>query len=263
MSSAPLMSEYPVEKDVVVGQLPVYRIEETEELVVGAPSRRGCFWKRFRCRGRQAHDECQVERKRSCARKLVKFVMASLLILSVAGFFLHKHKMDCLMKQHHVTCVPLEETSAVLPLANLRTHIFAHSSLTGGDVCITHSDDVEEGTVAIKFELPKDFSVVSEDDDETPENYLCYVVGPKFVGAGIHPKGKDVKRVKATSTSITLSSAEAGHSRGINLLPPHPKGRRHGDKFGMGRRIRKAIRKEIKRVSAMIAERKAEEAASE
>lgn len=91
-----------------------------------------------------------------------------------------------MMKMHPVTCVPLDEASTTLelPLANWRTHIAMHSSLTGGDTIITHSDDVKEGTVSISFDVPKDIKL--NDDEEIPEYYVCHIAGPKFVGAGIH-----------------------------------------------------------------------------
>lgn len=233
-ATTPLMSEYPTDnKEPVQSELPVYRInEDNEELAVGgAPAcKRTCFWKRFRCN----RAEGQEHKKRSCARRIVRWFLALVVVLGIIGFFVHKHKLNCMMKMHPVTCVPLGEDhySISLPLTNLRTHIGLHGSLTGGDTHVIHSDEVEEGTALISFEMPKDVEYNLED----PELFVCHVSGPKFVGLGIHPKDKHHKRVKATTTTIMLSSAETNRSRSINFLGGHPR----------FRFIRKLMHKKIK-----------------
>jgi hypothetical protein len=147
-----------------------------------------------------------------------------------------------MMKHHPVTCVPLAEDhySISLPLANAYTHIGLHPSLTGGDSRITHSDDVPEGTAIISFELAKD----PEHNIEDSELFACHIAGPKFIGAGVHPKDKHHKRVKAASTVITLSSAERGHSRSVFFLGCNRKFR-HVRRF-----MRKMIKKAIERAQA-------------
>jgi len=249
------MSEYPVDKkETVQSELPIYRLnEEGVELTVGgeAPAKRGCFWKRFgrggRCCRRGGVDgQERRERKRYLAKKILKGVVLLILFFSVSGFFIAKQKMHCIVKSHPIVCVPIEggDASLTLPLDNRRTHIGLHESLTGGDIHITHSDAVEEGNVAFTFDLPKD--VKYTDEEETPEYYICHVSGPRFVGVGIHSKDRDTEDVKATSTSVTLSSAEIGHSRPITLMA-------HKLKFGhklfrkiFRKHIRKAIRQAVK-----------------
>jgi len=237
------MSAHPVDvKEPIQSELPVYRLNEgNEELTVGGATpnacQRVCLWKRFHCR----RGEGQEAKKKCCIFKWVKRLLVFFLVLGIAGFFFHKYKMNCMMKHHPITCVPLteDEYSVSLPLANEHTHIGLHPSLTGGDASITHSDDVPEGTAVISFELPGD----TEFNMEDPELYVCHVAGPKFVGLGVHPKDKHHHRVKAVSTTITLSSAELGHSRSTIFMGRSRKFR-HFRKI-----VRKMIKKAIERAS--------------
>jgi len=239
-------SEYPIDvKEPVQSGLPVHRINDDAETLTLGGRRRRWFWKRFCCHKKSAMEG--QEKKKRCLGRFAKFVIVSIVLLGAAGFFMQGYKMNCMVKHHPVTCVPLEGAhhSIQLPLLQHSTHINLHKSLNGGDTHIVHSDDVKEGTAVISFDLPE--GVKLTDDDETPELFVCDITGPKFVGVGIHSKHnhKHAKGIKAKTTTITLSSAEAGHSRSISLMGPHPKFH-HGHRFAL-HKFRKAIKKEIKK----------------
>ncbi|KAG8862614.1 hypothetical protein FRB96_001173 [Tulasnella sp. 330] len=252
------MSDYPVDKkEPVQSDLPTYRLNnDAEELTVGgeAPARRVCFWKRFRrggrCCRRGLDGEELPRKKKSLARKILRVLVVFVLFFGISGFFIAKQKMHCIIKSHPVTCVPLEDAngSLTLPLANQRTHIGLHQSLTAGDIHVTHSEAVEAGHVAFQFDLPKEINYT--DDEETPEYFICSISGPKIVALGIHSKDREAKRIKATSTSVTLPKEELGQSRSMSFM-----GQRH--KFGhklfkkiFRKQIRKSIMEAIKAAEA-------------
>ncbi|KAG9002827.1 hypothetical protein FRB94_003630 [Tulasnella sp. JGI-2019a] len=255
-ANTPLMSDFPLDhKEPVQSELPIYRLnEEAVELTVGgseAPGKRACFWKRFGhgrcCRGHpSAEGLSERHRKRCLAKRILRGVMIFVFFFSLAAFLVGKMAMHCTAKSHPVTCVPLEEgsdASLTLALASQRTHIGLHHSVTGADFHVTHSDAVEEGNVAFKFDLPKDITFT--DDEGVPEYFVCSIAGPKFVGVGIHSKDCHAEKVKPTSTTVTLSSAEAGHSRSMALMSPKPFGHKLLHKL-FSRQIRKSIREAVK-----------------
>jgi hypothetical protein len=271
------MSEYPIDKkeDLFIAQLS----EPDVELVVGAPARRQCFWSRFR--GCQNHHACAAgsERKqRSPLRRAIRWFLTVFLLLGVTGFFVAKHHIHRQIKAHPIICTPvtdLSNTTLTLPLHSWKTKLVLHPSLTGGDVKITHSEEVEKGTVQISFALPEKTELRTIDEDENPKVFACRMIGPRFVGAGVHgnPHKKhhdgDDKEIrlthhkehkdgehkkwhhkgpKAYSTIVTLPAEEAGKARPISLLGWFP--RRHFGHKCMKRRIRKAIIKAIKAARA-------------
>ncbi|KAG8945713.1 hypothetical protein FRC04_000572 [Tulasnella sp. 424] len=274
MSTTPLMSEFPEDKK------PLYPIDESDvELTVGgqtAPQTRcgGCFWSRFR----RSRCGANGERKpRSPIRRAIRWFLTICLVLGLVGFFAARHHVHKFRKTHPIICVPITDstTTVELPLANFRTHLSLHPSLTSNDVKVTHSDKVANHTVSVSFDLPKDAELRDAEDDA--KFFVCHIAGPRFVALGVHakhtpPKDGEFKHhhlnmkkehddhpapphdghhhppphrrphgplIKATSTTITLPAAAAGHPRSISFQGP-------GRWFGHGRFGHGCMKKQIK-----------------
>ncbi|CAE6463667.1 unnamed protein product [Rhizoctonia solani] len=156
----------------------------------------------------------KARRRRRC-RRFCHFIFAAIALIFVAhgvvGFFAYKYARS------HIECVPYEggKTTVNLPINYPGSAVFLDSSVSSGDVFITHVDkDTNEVTVTFEEDTSS---------EEEAEIRLCTLKGGKFTGVGLYASKKNQQDLLPVIKSLKVEIPKSVPPPSVDLLPPRKK----------------------------------------
>ncbi|QRV76741.1 hypothetical protein RhiJN_19589 [Ceratobasidium sp. AG-Ba] len=177
-------------------------VSETQPLVVGL-------------------DEQARLKRRRCRRRCCHFFFALIAMVFVGyGIFAFVYARS------HVECVPYEGpvTTIKLPIYYPRSAVLVDSSVSSGDVAITHVESESNEitfTIEEKAETPEDPKDPEDPEDlEAAQIRLCTLKGGKLTGLGIYPGKKEHHAALPIIKSLKIEVPSSIPPPSISLLPP-------------------------------------------
>ncbi|CAE6431373.1 unnamed protein product [Rhizoctonia solani] len=158
-----------------------------------------------------------LDEKARCRRRCRRF--CHFLLAAVALFFVG-HGVFALFAygytRSHVECVPYEggKTTVNLPILYRGSAVFLDSSVSSGDVFITH---VEKDTNEVTITFEEDTS-----PEEEAEIRLCTLKGGRFTGVGLYASKKDQQELPVIK-SLKVEIPKSVPQPSVDLLPPRKK----------------------------------------